>query len=84
MKSLPILLILAAVPAHAQMAQWNSFHQPGSPYTNYTGPDGQSATTFHSPGSPYSNTDINGPNGQQQHCTTYHSPGSMYANTTCY
>ena len=78
--TLAALAMLAAAPA---MAQWDSYHSPGSSYTSHTGPDGWNGQTYHSPGSSYSDTTWTGPNGQSQNCQTYHSSGSSYANTTC-
>jgi hypothetical protein len=75
-------MLASATPAIAQQ-NWNSFHTPGSPWTNYNGSDGSSATSYRAPGSPWTNTTINGPNGQSRNCTTYQAPGSPWANTNC-
>jgi hypothetical protein len=67
----------------AQAQNWNSYSPPGSPWTNYTGPNGMTGNSYHAPGSPWTNTTINGPNGQSRNCTTYRAPRSPWANTTC-
>ena len=80
-RTLAALALLAmATPA---MAQWNSYHQPGSPWTNYNGPNGQTGNSYHQPGSPWTNSTINDGNGQMHSCQTYHQPGSPWANTNC-
>jgi hypothetical protein len=78
-----ITALLGIGVAHAQQQNWNSYHAPGSPYTNYNGSDGWSGNTYHAPGSPYTSGTFTGPNGQSRNCTTFRAPGSPYASTTC-
>jgi len=82
MKTLAIttLLSFAALPA---AAQWQSYHAPGSSFTEHTGPNGWSAESYHSPGSSWTDTTIRGPQGQRRNCSTYHYRGTSFSDTDC-